>query len=450
MNTRHIAGISAAVIKDGYWLYQNNWGKADIAANKDVKRQTVFMMASVSKTIIATALMQLWEKGAFQLDDDIRSFLPFPVQYPAYPSDLITFRMLATHTSGMKDNYNVLNQLYVLGDSPISLDTFLRNYFVPNGTYYDAANNFYTYHTGSTFDYSNIGATMAAYLVQRITGDDFGHYCDTAIFQKICMDNTSYKLAGIKDTTLIARPYDWYGNNQEDVGLYGYPDYPDGQLRTHITALARFMKMYLQHGMYEGTRVLNSATIDTMMRQQTAAEPSQGIFFYSGKLGNDLVWGHQGSDVGVCTAMFMNYVNKTGVIVFANSSAQTANAGVVTLLDTLYRYGRTLTPNATDVFPQCGATTAVATVRKDGMFNAVIYPNPASQLTWLQIDAPKNQKLEIVLTDLSGRLVKYIYSGDVPGDGKIAMDVRDMQAGLYLVSVSTSETHKNLQLAVMQ
>ena len=446
MTRGHMPGMNTAIVKDGHWMYQRNWGKADIANNVDVSRRTVFMMASVSKTIAATALMQLWEKGAFRMDDNVNGYLPFPVQNPAYPSDSVTFRMLVTHTSSIKDNGPVMGSLYVYGDSPISLDTFLRNYFVPGGTYYNATANFYNYHTGSTYNYSNIGATLAAYLVQRITGDDFGHYCDTAIFQKICMDNTSFHLAGFPDTSIIARPYMWYNGALEDAGLYGYPDYPDGQLRTNITALARFMTMYMQYGTYEGTRILDSATVAYMMQPQTAANSTQGIMFGQYKVGNDTLWGHTGGDAGVSTAMFFNYRSKTGVIVLTNGDgAVTYN--MLRVMDTMYRYGVTLTPSATNIFPLCGVTTAVPNVAGNAA-NARLFPNPATQTAWLLLEPAGNEVPIISMTDLLGRPVKKILCG--AGVQKVPIDLTGVSDGLYLVQIIYKTSRQTLKLVVGQ
>ena len=68
----------------------------------------MFILSSVSKTVTATALMQLYERGLFELNDDIDAYLPFEVNHPNYPSASISFKMLLTHTSGIKDNWGVM------------------------------------------------------------------------------------------------------------------------------------------------------------------------------------------------------------------------------------------------------------------------------------------------------------------------------------------------------
>ncbi|RYZ50903.1 MAG: T9SS type A sorting domain-containing protein [Sphingobacteriales bacterium] len=424
MDAARSPGGGFAVLKDDKLIMQRYLGLADVSSSKPVDAQTVFMMASVSKTMIATAAMQLWEKGMLNLDVNINNYIPFNVSSPYHPADSITMRMLLTHTSAIEDNWNVMGSLYVNGDSPLSLDSFMRGYFVPGGDYYSSSNNFYVYHPGATWNYSNMGSTLAAYVVERITGDLFHHYCDTAIFQKICMDNTAFLLAGIDDTTQVARPYGWTGSAYEDYGLYGYPDYPDGQLRTNIVALSRFMSMLMNHGQYEGTRVLDSATVDYMLKQQTPVRWSQGIIFYA-RTGNsgDTLWGHNGGDAGVNTAMYFSRSTKTGAIVFFNGDGSPSSYSDL-LVDTLYRYGRTVQPAATDTFPSCNMTTPVHQVPAAN--NLHVYPNPAAGYFTLEVEEPGSLRL----VDLSGRSV---YSQIVTAGKNQVYVAGSITPGMYIV-----------------
>jgi len=435
MSAGKIPGAEAVIIKDGHWIYDKGWGLADISNNKTVNRQTLFMIASISKTMIATSLMQLWEKGAFKLDDDINAYLPFKVQNPYHPTDTITFRMLVSHTSSIQDNYTVMNATYVFGDSPIPLDSLLRNYFVPGGVYYTASKNFYTYHAGKGYNYSNMAATLAAYLVQRISGDDYAHYCDTAIFAKLCMDNASLKLAGIKDTTLIARPYSWSGTQYLDNGLYGYADYPDGQLRTHITALARFMTTYMQYGIYEGRRMLDSSTVALMTHNISTGPRSfpgtagQGVFFYTYLINKDTLWGHNGGDAGVSTAMYFSYKTQTGVIVLTNGDANSLSYNMETILDTLYKYGLTVTPAATDTFPSCNSHLGISSVIPADHFDISVFPNPAGDLLNVEISDHYNQTF-MEIYNMNG---KKFYSKEIIGNsGQVITS--DFPPGLYILT----------------
>lgn len=431
LNAGRMPGASMVVVKDGKWIFEKSLGKADISNNKDVTRHTIFMLASVSKTIVATAVMQQWEKGAIDLDIDVNNYLPFVLKHPVHQTDSITMRMLLTHTSAIEDNWNTMGSLYVYGDSPIALDSFMKEYFTPLGVFYDATGNFYSYQPGTQWNYSNMATTLAAYVVERVTGDLFSHYCDTAIFQKICMKNTSWLLSGIQDTTMIARPYSYLGGNYEDVGLYGYPDYPDGQLRTSVTSLTRFMTMYMQYGQFEGVRLLDSTTVDYMLQPQTTVVPYQGIIFYSAPSSNgDLMWGHNGGDAGVATAMYFNIAKKTGAIVLTNGDG-TQSVSPDVLADTLYKYGLTVTPAPTDTFPNCSEPTAVYDVQPS-LAKVSLGPNPTTGLVSVTTD----KACKITLTDMHGRQVMR-QSLKV---GKNMLDLRQSAAPGIYVALITSDS----------
>src|ERR1700722_16192590 len=94
MNGQKLPGLEIAIVKDGKVVWEKSWGFTNLPDSEHINTNNIFMMASVSKTITATALMQLWQQGKFKLDDNISRYLPFNVINPNYPGDSITFRML--------------------------------------------------------------------------------------------------------------------------------------------------------------------------------------------------------------------------------------------------------------------------------------------------------------------------------------------------------------------
>ena len=135
METHLIPGLSASIVKDGNIVWEKQLGYANINDNIFVDENTMFILASISKTVTATALMQLFENGLFDLDDDIDDYLPFNINHPDYPLIPITFKMLLTHSSGIKDNWNVMT--YYDGDSQLELGYYLNQYLNPEGEFYN-------------------------------------------------------------------------------------------------------------------------------------------------------------------------------------------------------------------------------------------------------------------------------------------------------------------------
>jgi len=167
MSQNHIPGLSATIVKNGNIFWTNSYGYADISQGKFVKNTTLFLLASVSKTIVATAIMQLYEQDCFDLYDPINDYLPFQVVHPDYPSTDITFHMLMTHTSSIKDNWGVMS--YFPGDPTVPLGVYLEEYLTPEGVFYDPDLNFYDEEPGTYYGYSNIGVALIGYLVENIS-----------------------------------------------------------------------------------------------------------------------------------------------------------------------------------------------------------------------------------------------------------------------------------------
>jgi CubicO group peptidase (beta-lactamase class C family) len=124
----------------------------------------------------------------------------------------------------------------------------------------------------------------------------------------------------------IAMPYGWSGSKNGYVayGHYGYPDYPDGALRTTAPQLARHLAMVMGDGAWRDTRLLSQATVREIRRDQVPdLEPGQGlIWFWMQRAGRSL-FGHDGGDSGVATACFFDPDAEVGVVVLANGNWRT-------------------------------------------------------------------------------------------------------------------------------
>ena len=275
MAAGRLPGLSTAVVRAGEVVWSHAWGMANIAAGRRVTPDTLFMLASVSKTVVATAVLQAIEDGLLDLDTHVNDVLPFPVRHPVHPNRAITVRQLLTHTSSIRDNWNLLTASYVTGDATMELRTFLRRYLSPGGADL-APNNFYAFGPGRSYRYANVGADLAAFLVEAAAGIGFDAWCERRIFAPLAMDRAGWHLAGLPRRE-IAMPYTWAGNKNAYVptGHYGYPDYPDGALRTTAPELARHLGMVIGGGSWHGHRLLTEATVRELRRDQEL-EPGPG------------------------------------------------------------------------------------------------------------------------------------------------------------------------------
>ncbi len=419
MESKRVSGLAAVIISEEGIIWEGYYGLADREDSMPVTDSTIFMLASISKTITSTALLQVWEDGFFNLDDPINDYLPFIVANPNYPDDPITFRHLLTHTSSIRDNWTVMESLYVMGDSPIPLGEFMEDYLSATGEYYSPTNNFYNQPPETNYHYSNIGAALCAYLVEAISGQPFNEFCNTRIFDAICMENTGWFLSELNEE-LIARPYIFVGGEYLDQGLYGYPDYPDGQLRTTARSLSKLLYTHMTNGTLDGTELLEASTLDSIYTiQYPAIDDEQGLMWYTWNRSGVDLWGHNGGDIGVSTDMYFDPVSKKGYVILSNGSAFN-----IPVLDILMES----TPDdwyAEAIPMSCNlAANIVSSPQQESLS---VFPNPAQGYTRIVTD--DNEAGMYRVTGINGG--KIMGWQTVPADGLISTNT--WTDGVYLI-----------------
>jgi CubicO group peptidase (beta-lactamase class C family) len=325
MQAAKVPGAAILFIRDGQIESVKVYGLADLQTEWAVTPDTLFTIASLSKSVTATVLMTLYEQGKFNLDDSIDPFLPFEVRNPNFPDRPITFRMLLSHTSSIQDSdvykeYYTLQQSPVLPDSPIPLGEFLKDYLSPDGKLYDAKDNFLQDAPGSTYKYSNIAFGLVGYLTERISGMPFDVYCKQAVFRPLGMDHTAWYFKDVA-TELMAVPYG-YNNllrQPKTYGFYGYPTYPDGALKTSVNEFARFLLVFINEGKtFDGKPFLKAETVKEMLILHSFPgmddEDSVGLAWHS----RGGFYYHTGGDPGMITITIFNPSTNQGSVLFTN------------------------------------------------------------------------------------------------------------------------------------
>jgi CubicO group peptidase (beta-lactamase class C family) len=317
MAENHIPGVASIALKDGQIVWNQSYGYAVLEDSIPVADSTLFYLASISKTSVAIALMQVWEQFSFSLDDDVGTHLGFPVRNPYYPDSVISIRMCMTHMSSINDNWSILDSLNIQGDSPIPLGEFLEEYLAPGGIYY-SPDNYNPWPPATQDDYCNMGAAICGYIVE-LFADSFPTRCRDSIFDPLSMNETAWFLAEL-DTNNIAMPYHWDGATYIPYGHIGKPYYPCGTLRTSSRQLARLLTAFMQYGVIDDTvRILDSTTVELMTTSQyPILNPEQGLFWYKKFLDGRWIWGHQGWSDGIRARIAFDWNNNTGAVVLTN------------------------------------------------------------------------------------------------------------------------------------
>ncbi len=437
MLENHIPGCAAILVKEGHVVYEKYFGYANLETAQPVGHNTTFMLASTSKTITVTAIINELERGCFALRDSIDTFSSFVVRNPNYPDNPISFLQLMTHTSSINDNWTYMP--YYNGDSPLELQTYLSEYLVPGGSYY-SENNYENWPPGMNWAYSNIGVALLGYLVESISSFPFDIYCNDTIFTPLCMNNTSWFLAGL-DTTLIARPYTYRNGEYADRGLYCFPDYPDGQLRTTAVSLAKFMQLYIDKGTFNQTRILDSSTVDTILSDMVPGSVinHQGLIFKNYNYGDYFLWGHDGADRGVRTEMYFDIQHKTGAIVLTNGEAVP-----FPIITRLFDYADEI-PTNSGVLLDCEFTTSVSSVPsyRNVLTEILLYPNPNRGLFNVVVSTP-GYEIYAEIFNSQGTLI----SRKSLKQEHNFFDITNQPSGIYYIKIVKQRTIINSQIII--
>jgi len=321
MRESKVPGLAAAVVKKDKVLWTGAYGWANREQKIPVSDETLFQVASVSKPVTACVVMQLVEQGKLSLDADVNEVLPFPVRNPKHPDVPITLRHLLTHSSGIRDNWNLLEDTWVKnGDFPKPLGESLAAYLQPKGEYYSAKKSFCQWAPGEKSQYSNVGVALAAYLAEAKAETSFETLCQKGVFEPLGMQGSSFRLKGM-DQAKIAMPYGFKKKTGvfKPLGHHGYLDFPSGTLRVTAPHLARFLLSFIGDGQVDGVRILKAETVRDMRKISfPKADSKQGLVWYFDKIGNSRVMGHDGGDPGVSTLMHYRPKDGVGFVILLN------------------------------------------------------------------------------------------------------------------------------------
>ncbi|WP_409189022.1 serine hydrolase [Bradyrhizobium sp. RDM4] len=194
-------GASIAVIQNGNVIYSQGYGAANLEYGEPNTPETVFHLASVSKQFTACAIYLLAQDGKLTLDDDVRKYVPKLHDF----GKLITIRQLLHHTSGVRDQWNLLALAGWRLDDEITDDDVVRLLFQQTEL---------NFAPGDQFLYSNSGYTLLAMVVQQASGKTLAEFAQERIFTPLGMSHTHFQ--------------DQYGTVVKDRA-YSYERRPDGK-----------------------------------------------------------------------------------------------------------------------------------------------------------------------------------------------------------------------------
>jgi CubicO group peptidase (beta-lactamase class C family) len=278
----NIAGAVVGIVKDGQVIFAKGYGYADVAKGIPVTADaSLFRIGSISKLITWTAAMQLVEQKKLSLDEDVNAYLDFKIP-PAFGKP-ITLRNLMTHSGGFEDTWRDMGV-----EDPrqaTQLESYVKDH-IPRRIY----------PPGEVSAYSNYGATLTGYLVQRISGKRFEDYVDENIFRPLGMNRTTFAQPLPKD--LAPMVSQGYGVASSPPGPFEIMNsFPAGSVSASASDMCRFMLAHLQDGQLNGARILSAETARLMHSRMFTFDERMNSWaygFYEESTNGHRIIGHGG------------------------------------------------------------------------------------------------------------------------------------------------------------
>lgn len=326
-------GLFTSVVNNGKIVYSATFGYnpdySDTTIRTPIRDNDMFLIASVSKTFVGTAILQLVEKKRITLDDDVNKYLDFSVRNPKYPQIPITIRMLLCHRSSLKRNSPYPDFLFVIKEGNTNKLISLFEDFVPN----------------SKLSYSNMGFDILGAVIENVTGIRFDDYVDNNILKPLGLGG-GYDVQKL-DTSCFVRTYSYKNGKfvklspvyskkriQDNDYKLGYSTsvlWPAGGMVISGNDLTRYMMAHMNKGKLKGCkRILNKQSEELLWARQEGT--NYGLSFVHSILqkiipGVDLI-GMTGGARGIHSVMMFNPEERIGFVVICNGCTSKSADGI--------------------------------------------------------------------------------------------------------------------------
>jgi CubicO group peptidase (beta-lactamase class C family) len=319
LNRWPAVGLAVGVVRNGSLQFFHGHGFADIASHTPITEDTVFRIASITKTFTAIAVMQLWEQGLIDLDTPANDYLCAYKLIPARASFRpATVRHLLTHTAGIRE---VLHPSGLLRMRDLG-ETVPFGQPVPSLAEYYRGGLRIDVEPGSRFMYTNHGFATLGQLVEDVSGMSLDQYLREHIFEPLGMASTDL-VRSERVQSHLAVGYDLGRNGAKAVTDYALVPVGGGGIYSTTRDMARYLAALLGGGANEHGSILKPTTMAMMYAAQyqpDARMPGNGLAFFRFNLGGHLAVEHDGILPGFDSQIFLAPDDGVGVMAFANGA----------------------------------------------------------------------------------------------------------------------------------
>ena len=318
-------GLAIGIVRDQELVWQRGFGLAEIASNRPVNQHTLFLVASISKTFTATAIMQLRDEGKLRLDDPIVRFIP---EFSAVPNRFgsiedVTLLRLLTHRSGL------------VGESPTAHWSTTR-FPTREEVLATIPKLQIAIEPDSAFKYSNLGFALLGEVIARVSGRSFADYVRSEILTPLGMDSSAFELTpavrGLMATGYLPHPYDDVANVAQVPETFGGYAAAAG-LRSSVADLAKWISLQFRTKApkREGSQVLRGESLSAMHRVRWVESDwsiGYALTWWATRMRENIYHHHSGGDHGFLTFAAFSKPHRIGIIALSNATGHLATAKV--------------------------------------------------------------------------------------------------------------------------
>ncbi len=309
IETNDIAGATISIVKDGKVIFAKGYGYADAKTKKPVSAETtLFRIGSITKLFTWISAMQLVEQGKLDLDADVDTYLDFKI--PKTFGKPVTMRNLMTHRAGFQE---IVKNLGAQNAGKPDLAKYVRENIPVQ-----------IFEPGTTPSYSNYGAALAGYIVERASGMPFDAYVEANIYKPLGMTHSSLRQPLPKELEGdMSTGYQLASG--EPLAFEIVNAYPAGSQSSSAVDMTKFMMALLNGGALGEGRILKPETLALMHDTVTTLDPRQngiGLGFYEEARGSLRTVGHGGDSIAFHSDLHLIPSQKFGFFVSYNSAGR--------------------------------------------------------------------------------------------------------------------------------
>jgi CubicO group peptidase (beta-lactamase class C family) len=318
----NVPGMAIAIVKDNKIVFSKGYGVKEVGKKDSVDENTLFAIASISKTFTASALSILADEGKISFDDKVTKYLPYFELYDPYVTNEMKIRDLLCHRTGLAT---------FSGDLLWYGTNYSREEVIKRAKYLKPVYGF-----REEFGYSNIMFLTAGQIIPAVTGKPWDDYVKEKFFFPLGMSNTITSTNDLKDKKNISLPHTESDGKIIPIPYLNWDNIaPAGSVISSVKDMSQWIKLQLNYGTLDGKKIFSEEASINMWSPQTILPVSKNsqklwpsthfksyglgwtMFDYCGRK----IVGHNGGYDGMVSQMILVPEENLGFIILTNCNS---------------------------------------------------------------------------------------------------------------------------------